>query len=519
MLPGLGDEKHDPANQIPLRMLLGAATVAMLLGTAGFLLWGLSSGSTSGAAGLFLVVLVLGAAVATLLGLPDLSVDGLRVIERLVFAAATLYLGWAAYRALEGLLTTGDLPAAIARWTFTLAQFVLLMVIYGTVVPNTWGRAARVIGLIALAPLAVAAWLWAGSSAGGAGLSALATPGRVTESLLILMVGAAVAVVTAYVSGQYLGLARTTRITLRYVLKRRIGLGGMGEVWLAEHSMLARPAAVKLIRADAVAKENPARANLLMRRFEREAQATARLRSAHTVEVYDYGVTDDRTFYYAMEYLDGIDLSTLVERHGPIPFQRVVYLLVQACESLADAHAQGLTHRDVKPANIFICRLGTAHDFVKVLDFGLVTRGSIATPHHEAATELTMEGGIGGTPAYMAPELVQGQGEADGRADIYALGCVGYYLLTGTPVFDGLPLSVLVEHVKTPPEPPSRRTDLPIPEELERVILRCLEKDPADRYQTAEEFAEALVESCPEPRWTPRRASEWWQLHLPREAA
>jgi serine/threonine-protein kinase len=441
------------------------------------------------------------------------------MIERVVFGAVAAYLAATAWIALAALLQQQDLPGLSARWGLALVQFVLLMVAYGTTVPNAWPRAARIVGALALTPVAVVAALWISGPQRAQGLRELATAGRVAESLLVLLVAGALSILAAHVIDQYLGLASRTRISIRYVLQRVIGRGGMGEVWLGEHNMLARPAAVKLIRSDALEGFSPEKAAMALRRFEREARATAGLRSAHTVEVYDFGVTSDGTFYYAMEFLDGIDLSAMVGRHGPLPEGRVIYLLLQACQSLADAHAHGLTHRDIKPANIFACRMGTAHDFVKVLDFGLVTSGRLPALQSEEVTGLTLDGEINGTPGYMAPEIVQNAGEPDGRADIYALGCVGYYLLAGMPVFEGPALSVLVEHVKTPPVPPSQRVDVPISAELESVILRCLEKDPADRYQTAEELADALRACCADPVWDARSASDWWRLHLPQAAS
>lgn len=516
MLPGLGDEANELANVLPLRRLLSAATVALLVGSSAFLLWDLSSGAGRGDALLFLLVLVFGAAAVALLTGPDYSTRELRIIERVVFAALTGYLAWTAYATLGDVLAAGDTQALAARWDLTVVQFVLLAVAYGTVVPNAWPRAARVIGGMVLTPVAVVVLLWLSSPERATGLRRVATPGWVAQSLIALAIAAAVGILAAHVIDQYLGLAQTTRISIRYVLERRIGQGGMGEVWLAEHNLLARPAAVKLVRAESVRRKSPDKADILLRRFEREARATARLRSVHTVEVYDSGVTDDGTFYYAMELLDGIGLDRLVEEYGVVPAGRVVYLLEQACQSLAEAHDHGMTHRDVKPANIYTCRLGTDRDFVKVLDFGLVTIGTLAAGRLEEATDLTLDDEINGTPAYMAPELIhRTEIEPDGRADLYALGCVGYYLLTGAPVFDGPPLSVLVDHVKTAPEPPSSRTEVEIPAALEKVILRCLEKDPADRYQSAGELAEALVACRPEPGWDAEQADEWWRLHLP----
>lgn len=294
-----------------------------------------------------------------------------------------------------------------------------------------------------------------------------------------------------------------------YKLTKLLGHGGMGDVWVAEHQMLARPAAIKLIRPEALGAQE-AGARVVEERFKREARATAALRSTHTVDLYDFGVTDDGAFFYVMEMLDGLDLATLVGRFGPLPAGRVVHLLRGVCHSLGEAHGQGLIHRDVKPANIFTCRLGPDLDFVKVLDFGLVkSTGEEAG----GATALTQEGSVAGTPAFMAPEMALGDGSVDGRADIYALGCVAYWLLTGQPVFAAdTPVATLLKHVQEEPIPPSRRTELEIPEDLDAVILACLAKDPADRPRTAEEL-DARLATCSVTAWTKEMAEEWWNLH------
>ncbi|NKB87210.1 MAG: protein kinase [Acidobacteria bacterium] len=503
MLPGLGDEDTELAATVPLRMLLGAATVLLLVATSGALLWGLSTGTASGAAGLFIVVLTLGGCAAALFLGAALTLPQLRWIERVVFGTVTAYLGWTMYVSLTVHLALDTPATAELAWNTGITQFALLIVAYGTLVSNEWPRAARGVALIAATPLAIGALAGYRPFVGASG---------------VLLAAAVLAVLAATVISQYLSLARSTRITLRYELKKRIGLGGMGEVWLAEHNLLARKAAVKLIRPETLGGRNAERADLVLRRFEREARATAGLRSPHTVEVYDFGHAADGTFYYAMEYLEGFDLRNLVEEHGPVPPARVVHLLRQACDSLADAHTTGLLHRDIKPANIYACRMGTAVDFVKVLDFGLVTDANLPSAMGEAATGLTIEGEINGTPGYMAPELVQAANTADGRADIYALGCVGYYLLTGTTLFEGPPLNVLMDHIQTEPEPPSARADA-IPDDLERVILRCLAKNPDDRYGDVEQLGVALASCCLEPPWDHAARTDWWARHRPASVA
>ena len=295
-----------------------------------------------------------------------------------------------------------------------------------------------------------------------------------------------------------------------YELVEPLGEGGMGEVWAGRHRMLARPSAIKLIRPEVLGATGASRETAL-KRFEREARSTAALSSIHTVNVHDFGVTDDGSFFYVMELLDGLSFETLVKRFGPVSPTRAVFLLRQVCHSLDEAHARGLTHRDIKPANLFACRLGPDYDFVKVLDFGLVKQ----SPEMQQATELTADGITAGTPAYMAPEMALGK-PVDGRADIYALGCVGYWLVTGEQVFKGeTPVATILEHVRAEPVRPSERTELGVPHEFEEVILSCLAKDPADRPQTAAAFRARLAGLDLGEEWSCSRGKVWWDKHQP----
>jgi hypothetical protein len=299
-----------------------------------------------------------------------------------------------------------------------------------------------------------------------------------------------------------------------YRLVERLGSGGMGEVWRAEHRLLARPAAIKLIRPE-VGAGTPARHSELIKRFEREAQATSLLRSPHTIEVYDFGVADDGAFYYVMELLDGLDLEVLVTRFGPVPAERTIYLLKQVCHSLGEAHAEGLIHRDVKPANVYACRYGRDVDFVKVLDFGLVKS------QEEGRTLVgdTSSNIVRGTPAFMSPEQILASRPLDGRSDIYAIGCLGYWLLTGQLVFTGrTAMETLMRHTKDEPPPPSTRTELPIPSALDQLILACLAKNPDDRPATADAVAARLDEVEASTGWTQARALQWWELNHPTRA-
>jgi len=300
-----------------------------------------------------------------------------------------------------------------------------------------------------------------------------------------------------------------------YQLSERIGAGGMGEVWRARHKLLARPAAVKLIRPESLGKNgDTASASTVLRRFEREAQATAMLTSPHSIVLYDFGVADDGMFYYVMELLEGRDLKTLVQESGPVPPERAVHFLRAVCDSLADAHHRGLIHRDVKPANIFTCRRGRDLDFIKVLDFGLV---KTLTQEGETLSQLTGTNATSGTPGFMAPEMVTGESPVDGRADLYALGCVGYWLLSGQLVFDGKsPMAILVQHVREEPPALKSRTEIDVPPRLEEILRMCLAKDPAERPATAHELGRMLSEvAATLPAWTDDRAEKWWRTNLP----
>jgi hypothetical protein len=293
-----------------------------------------------------------------------------------------------------------------------------------------------------------------------------------------------------------------------YRLISPLGSGGMGEVWLAKHRLLARPAAVKLIRQEAQAGGDREQ---LIRRFQREAQVTAGLRSPHTVQLYDFGVNDTGSFYYVMELLQGLDLQHIVNRFGPQPAERVIMLLRQACRSLAEAHEHGLVHRDIKPANLFVARLGSEYDYLKILDFGIVK--------DQPGQDMTMLSALNmlpGTPAFMAPEVVLGERRIDGRTDLYSLACAAYLALTGQLLFQATtPAQMLLHHAQTRPEPPSRVCELPIPQGLEDLLMQCLEKDPKKRPASALELELQLTcVRCEEP-WTDDRARAWWAAHAP----
>lgn len=298
-----------------------------------------------------------------------------------------------------------------------------------------------------------------------------------------------------------------------YRLEEKLGQGGMGEVWKASHRLLARPAAIKLIRSSAPGNAAGI-SDDMRRRFEREAQVIAQLRSPHTVTLFDFGIAEEGSFYYVMELLEGVDTDTLIKRFGPIPAERVVHILRQICHSLSEAESRGVVHRDIKPANIFLCRYGEDYDFVKVLDFGLAKAVHEDSP--DAETAITIQNVIQGTPAFIAPEQALGGDDIDGRADLYSTGCVAYWLLTGTLVFTAdTAIKTLLAHAQAIPEPPSARTALPIPSDLEGLVLMCLAKDREQRPRSARDLLQRLDAIALEHPWTEQRAREWWKAHYP----
>jgi serine/threonine-protein kinase len=377
----------------------------------------------------------------------------------------------------------------------TSLRWFAVIVAYGTLIPNTGRRCAGVVGTMAITYLLVVVAL---------GLGNELTARQLVVLLVYPMVWMAMAVVIATFGSYRLNLLQHEVAAARelgpYRLQRRLGAGGMGEVYLAEHVLLKQPCAVKVIR--------PARADDpgTLRRFEREVQATARLKHPNTVEIYDYGHAADGTFYYAMEYLPGLSLEELVTRHGPVPPARAVHLLRQVCGALREAHDMGLVHRDIKPANIIACERGGVPDVAKLLDFGLVKD---TRPGGLDAT-LTRAGAVAGTPAYMSPEQAASRDRIDARSDVYSLGAVAYFMLTGRqPFADRSPVEVLAAHLyELPPAPAELRPELPA--DLSAVVMRCLAKAPEDRFPDVPTLERALAD-CRVGPWSPDEAAEWWR--------
>jgi serine/threonine-protein kinase len=316
-------------------------------------------------------------------------------------------------------------------------------------------------------------------------------------ALLWALCAVVVAALTSHVIYGLREEVREARRLGQYTLEEKLGEGGMGTVYRARHAMLRRPTAIKLLPPEKAGRE-------ALERFEREVQLTARLSHPNTVSVFDYGRTPDGVFYYAMEYLDGTNLDTLVRVDGPQPPARVVHVLRQVAAALAEAHGVGLIHRDVKPENVILCERGGVPDVAKVVDFGLVR-------DLERATSVSSTNLVQGTPLYLSPEAIKTPARVDGRSDLYALGAVGYFLLTGQHVFTGATLvEVCSHHLHTRPQPPSQRLGRPLPGALEALLLECLEKDPKLRPASASALRDrlaALAEGLP---WRDERARAWW---------
>lgn len=403
--------------------------------------------------------------------------------------------------------------AVINAWTFLPTQVpamhvswnAVVILVFSMITPTT-PRRMFIASMLAATMDPVAVWV--------AHLNGAVTPTLFDTFVLYVgnYVAAVVATLPTHVFQRLGRRLREAQELGSYRLVELLGQGGMGEVWRAEHRLLARSAAVKLVRPEVLGAGSDEEVRLVMRRFEREARATAALSSPHTIQVFDFGTTEQGNFYYVMELLAGRDLESLVRTFGPLPAQRAVFLLRQVCHSLADAHARGMVHRDIKPANIYVCRMGLEYDFVKVLDFGLVKLKDKTSQQ----TLVTMDHKTTGTPAYMAPELILGETDVDRRADVYALGCVAYYLLTGQLVFEAdTPMKMLMQHVQARPVPPSQRTELPIPAELDDIVMACLEKDPDKRPQDALEMFRLTCSCHACDGWTFERARSWWETNLP----
>jgi eukaryotic-like serine/threonine-protein kinase len=439
---------------------------------------------------LFLVVYL-----ALLRGMRSPSLFQLRTLELVVFGTVVVQLSVMMAARIAAAAHDHDAVAAVATQHIFLGAWCVLILTYGTFMPNTWKRGAAVMVTMALVPFVVLAVQRRLSPEVAALLDASGTSSPVPLPL----VAALVSTYGTHIINSARREAFKARQFGQYRLLERLGGGGMGEVYKAEHILLKRPCAMKLIKPES-------EADATIARFEKEVMATAKLTHWNTIEIFDYGRSDDGTFYYVMELLPGLPLEDLVKKHGPLPPGRVVHLLRQVCGALQEAHAAGLIHRDIKPANIFAAQRGGVFDVAKLLDFGLVKEAV-----DSSAGDSAERGTFSGTPLYMSPEQASTYEDVDGRADIYSLGAVAYYLLTGQPPFTHKNVAqLLAAHARSEIVPPSK-LNAAVPADLEQVVRQCLAKKRSERYPDAAAMMHALASCACADQWGPEQAAQWWQ--------
>jgi eukaryotic-like serine/threonine-protein kinase len=450
--------------------------------------------------GLLLALLVLSLALLSSSWRPTLR--ELRIFEVSLFATLIVCFVAAEYVQMLRRVKSHDPTQFLAAIKSSVLWTSTLILTYAIFIPNTGKRAAKVIVPMAMAPILVPWILGMIHPESYEVAIRAANVDQISEHGLFLLLGAFMAIFGTHTINTLRTEAFTARLLNQYRLGRKLGVGGMGEVYLAEHQLLKRPCAIKLIRPEHASDAHA------MARFEREVRATAQLSHWNTIEIFDYGRNDDGAFYYVMEYLPGLSLDVMIRRHGPMPPARVIYLLRQACDALNEAHDVGLIHRDIKPANLFAAYRGGLHDVTKLLDFGLVK-----TLQGAGSIQLSQEDTVAGSPLYIAPEQVVHTQAPDRRTDIYSLGAVAYFLLVGRPPFLGeTAMEVMIAHTRDPVVPPSSIRPV-IPADLEGVVMRCLSKKPGDRFADTASLAEALGACAEAANWSPRHAAEWWQSH------
>lgn len=451
-----------------------------------------------------LVAVILGVSTWQLSKWKRVTLTELRIAEVGLFWATAIGLVIYQYTLLRLKVHEGDGVGAVAGMKSCVVYFFGVIMLYGTFIPNTWQRTVMVVGPMALLPgLPPLILRQIDADVRDFG-EHVVTFEQVSDNILMLVLGVVTSAIGAHIINTLREEVFRARQLGQYRLKELLGAGGMGEVYLAEHRLLKRPCAIKLIRL--AAQADP----LALIRFEREVRATARLSHPNTIDVYDYGHTDDGTFFYVMEYLPGLNLSEIVYQFGPLPAARAVHMLRQTCGALREAHETGLIHRDIKPANIFAAQRGGLYDVVKLLDFGLVR-----TTHEAAQKEDAVgERGLSGSIHYMAPEQADFDGQVDIRSDIYSLGATAYFLVTGDPPFHrDQVLDILRAHHEEAVLPPSELV-ADLPTDVEAIILKCLAKRPEDRFQSIREVEKALSECSVAGQWGEDEAQQWWAGHV-----
>lgn len=508
-------QESDGDTQESLRLLhtrLTAVTLALAVGFVVFAIWltirqwsGNSTESWLWLLAEYLVTVILLGTGAWLYRTRSISAECARSIELIVFAIpAIFFAGHVGRLLIQGVNETGQIGLiSIAGWP-------ILIFAHAIFIPNSWRRAAIVSVLISAMP--VLTTLAVGAVHQKVRQVLWANPTPLIDLVLTLLATVIVALAGVRTIHRLRTEMSEVRQLGRYRLRRRIGSGGMGEVFLAEHHLLKRPVALKVIHKDKAGDEKT------MARFEREVQATAKLNHWNSIQIYDYGNTADGMLYYVMEYLPGMTLQELVNKSGPLPPGRAIYLLRQVCAALHEAHDLGLIHRDIKPANIFVSERGGQYDVAKLLDFGLVK--PLQTPLGDS-DDLTQEGNIAGSPLYMSPEQVLAEVDPDTRSDIYSLGAVAFFMLTGKPPFQsGATMRILLQHLSETPPPMNSMltpsTAWKIPNDLESTVLKCMAKDLEMRYAQVRQFESALAACSSASEWNAEKAERWWKDRCPR---
>jgi serine/threonine-protein kinase len=487
-----------------LRMRLKGAALILMAAVASFALRDLFLEVAPGFGIRLVTIGAVAASFALLTWRQALSLRQLRLVELALFGVMAWFLATYQYQLVLLKARAGSATFQLAAVKSCVLYFFAVQLLYGTFIPNSWRRSLLVLVPLGLVPFLVMGILRWRSNDVARIAREVGNFEQVSDAALMLSLGVLASAYGTHIINALRVEAFRARRMGQYRLKQLLGAGGMGQVYLAEHSLLKRPCAIKVIRPDS---QHDAQA---LARFEHEVRATARLTHWNTVNVFDYGQTDDGTFYYVMEYLRGLSLAEIVERHGALSPARAIHLARQACRSLEEAHVQGLIHRDVKPANVFVAQVGVVCDVVKLLDFGLVAQVHAAAA---AEGELALAVPAAGTPAFAAPEQLLAPATVDRRADLYALGGTLYYALTGRPPVVAATLGEALRALAEQPVEPPSRLGHAVPQDLEQVIMKCLSKDPNERFGSAQALEAALAACRDEGGWNEEQARAWWRKH------
>ena len=485
--------RDETARLIRKRLTAAALVVTILLtvASAGTVVLGIST-----LWGLRIAIIVLLAACFVVLRSEwSLSFPQLRGLELCVFGIVAFQVLLMLTMRMVEFMNEGDVTSVIAMTHIARAGWSVLLFTYAIFMPNRWQRAAAILLPTSVVPYIVLEFqCWYFPQ-----LATMLEQDNSGAPIPLPIVAGIVGIYGTHLISSVRRKEYDARQLGQYRLTKKIGAGGMGDVYKAEHMLLKRPCAIKLIKPDKAADEQT------LARFEKEVTATAKLTHWNTVEIYDYGHTDDGTFYYVMELLPGLDVGDIVRKFGPLPPGRTIHLLIQVCDALQEAHSVGITHRDIKPANIFIAHRGGIRDVAKLLDFGLVKQH---TDYVDESAEKRKS--FSGTPAFMAPEQATYYESVDGRADLYSLGVVGYNMLCGQLPFAGKDMIALLTAHRSSPVPPLSERTKGVPADLERVILRCLAKKPSERYHDAATLKADLQKCSNANDWTADHATKWW---------